>query len=154
MYVNFLSGCVTDSLSGDTYSAGETREAQVVKNIRIVSLRSVKIQRDVNEAGNIAGGAAAGGIAGALIGSNSGHALGGGATGGLIGAAAGEVVSLAQHNLRGVQITFRDTDGATKILVEQGDIKQFRKGRAQMTVTHDAQGRPTQRILPNNLQNA
>lgn len=152
--VLFLGGCVTDSLSGDTYSANETRSAQVVKFVRIVSLRQVKIQRDVNQSGNVTGGAAVGGIAGALIGSNSGHVLGGGATGGLIGAAVGEGVSLAQHNLRGVQVTFRDTDGATKILVEEGDVRNFRLGKAQMTITHDAQGRPTQRILPNNMQKA
>jgi len=150
--LSLLSGCVTDSLSGNTYSASETRSAQVVKYVQIVSLRPVKIQRKVNESGKVMNGIALGGVAGALIGSNSGNTLVGGATGGLVGAAAGEAVSLAQHNLRGIQITFKDTDKATKILVEEGSIRDFKLGKAQMTVTHDVHGIATQRILPNNLQ--
>ncbi len=67
-----LSGCVnTDSLSGDTYTAGQAKQVQTVSYGTIVSVRPVNIQAGSNE--NVLGA-----IGGAVLGGLVGNTIGGG----------------------------------------------------------------------------
>ncbi len=140
-----LSSCVQKSLSSTTYQANETQTPQQITTITIIQIRAIKIQREVNQNANVGGGAAIGGASGYVLGNSSTAALGGAA----LGALAGGIANIIQSNTNGVQITYTDVNGHNRILVQQGNIAQFKLGIAQMTIANNYDDNPTYRILPN-----
>jgi outer membrane lipoprotein SlyB len=120
-----LSGCATQSSSGQVYRAGETRRAQTVEQGVVESVRQVTIQGDPSNVGTLAGGVL-GGLAGSNIGRGNGRAAGA-----IVGAIAGGVVGqkVEQHaNTRpGLEITVRMDHGQLRAFV-QDDDEDFRPG--------------------------
>lgn len=112
-----LASCAQDSMTGDTYSRGETRQAQTVRQGRITAIRPVKIEGD-HQAGTLVGG-----LAGGLLGSNLGKGRASntaGAIGGaLLGGAVGSRAEQAMGSRQGVEITVRLDDGSSLAVVQE-----------------------------------
>ncbi len=122
-----FSSCAQDSMSGDTYSRNETRQAQNVSTGRITALRPVKIEGG-NQTGTIVGGIA-GGVLGSTIGggrrANTAGAIGGALLGGAVGSHAEQ--GLGSRN--GVEITVRrDGGGSLAVVQEVSRNEEFRIG--------------------------
>jgi outer membrane lipoprotein SlyB len=119
--------CAQDSMSGDTYSPYEARQAQNVSTGRIIALRGVKIEGG-NQMGTIVGGLA-GGILGSQLGggrtANTAGALGGA----LVGSAVGSRAQQGMGSRNGVEITVRlDQGGTTAIVQEVSKNERFNVG--------------------------
>ncbi len=123
-----LQGCAYRSNSADVYSSSQAQREQTVRMGTVESVRLVKIQANINEAG---AGAIGGGLAGGILGS----ALGGG-RGSLLttlgGAAAG---AYAGHSLEGrargrdgVEITVRLDSGNLRAITQEVTNETFRAG--------------------------
>lgn len=113
-----LAGCAS-SMSGSTYSRGETRQEATVRMGIVESVRSVQIEGTKSPVGS-AGGAIAGGIGGSYIGSGRGSAIGavaGAILGGLAGAAAEEGLT----RRAGVEVTVRLDNGDLRSVVQEAD---------------------------------
>ncbi|WP_076415353.1 hypothetical protein [Shewanella sp. UCD-KL12] len=74
-------------------------------------------------------GAMIGGVAGAVAGDSWGDI----AIGALGGAIIGDVVS---DHRQGVKISIEHADGRQRVVVQQGDMKQFRLGEAELEEIH------------------
>ena len=138
-----FASCAQDSLTGDTYQRGDTRQAQSVETGRITSIEAVKI-----EGGNQTG-ALMGALAGGFLGSNIGHGRASntaGAVGGaLVGSAAGSHVEQAMNSRNGIRISVRLDRGNTIAIVQEvnpregfnvGDRVRVIGGGSGSRVTH------------------
>lgn len=130
----FVSGCAS-SLSGDSYSRSEARQAQVVQIGTVVNTRAVKIEGTKSPVGAVTGGAI-GGVAGSTIGGGKGKTLAtiaGAAVGVLAGAAAEEGLTSKQ----GVEILVKlESSGVTRAYVQEATGPKFYAGqRVQVTTT-------------------
>lgn len=138
-----LSGCAS-SLSGDSYSRSEARQAQAVQVGTVVGTRLVQIEGTKSGIGAVTGGAV-GGIAANSIGGGRGKALatiGGAALGALAGSAAEEGVTRTQ----GVEVMVRlDSSNQTRAYVQEAKGTSFYNGqRVRITTT----SRGTARVVP------
>jgi outer membrane lipoprotein SlyB len=125
--VIMFSSCAQDTLTGDTYSRNEARQAQTVSKGRITSIRPVKIEGG-NQAGTLVGG-----LAGGLLGSNIGHGRSShtaGAVGGaLVGGALGSHAEQAMTSRNGIEITVRlDQGGSIAVVQEVSPREQWNVG--------------------------
>ncbi|HCH51511.1 MAG TPA: hypothetical protein DEV59_12610 [Proteus sp.] len=128
--VTALAGCVnTNSLSGDTYSASQAKQAQSVTYGTIVSVRSVNIQAgsDENLLGAV-GGAVLGGLLGNTIGGGSGRNLAT-AAGAIAGGMAGQQAQGALNTTKGIQLEVRLDSGKTVAVVQKADNTVYRQGQ-------------------------
>ncbi|OAT47255.1 outer membrane lipoprotein [Proteus hauseri ATCC 700826] len=128
--VTALAGCVnTNSLSGDTYSANQAKQAQSVTYGTIVSVRSVNIQAgsDENLLGAV-GGAVLGGLLGNTIGGGSGRNLAT-AAGAIAGGMAGQQAQGALNTTKGIQLEVRLDSGKTVAVVQKADNTVYRQGQ-------------------------
>lgn len=122
-----FSSCAQDSMTGDTYSRYEARQAQNVSTGRITALRPVKIEGG-NQAGTLVGGLA-GGVLGSNLGggrtANTAGAIGGALLGGVVGSNAQQ----AMGSRNGVEITVRlDQGGSMAVVQEVSRNEQFNVG--------------------------
>jgi len=122
-----LVSCAQDSLTGDTYSRGDARQAQNVNTGKITSIRPVKI-----EGGNQTG-AILGAVGGGFLGSNIGHGRASntaGAVGGaLVGSAVGSHAEQALNSRQGIDITVRlDGGGSVSVVQEVNPREAFYVG--------------------------
>ncbi|ELV08668.1 hypothetical protein PE074_06940 [Wohlfahrtiimonas chitiniclastica] len=136
----FVTGCAS-SLSGDSYSRSEARQAQTVQIGTVVSTRPVKIEGTKTGLGAVTGGAL-GGVAANSIGGGRGKALAtiaGAAVGVLAGAAAEEGMTKSQ----GVEILVTlDGTHTTRAYVQAADGTQFYAGqRVSITTTREGTSR-------------
>lgn len=128
--VTVLAGCVnTGSLSGDTYTANQAKQAQNVNYGTIVSVRAVNIQAgsDENIVGAI-GGAVLGGLLGNTIGGGSGRNLAT-AAGAIAGGMAGQQAQGALNTTKGVQLEVRLDSGKTIAVVQKADNTVYSQGQ-------------------------
>ncbi|MDC9767340.1 glycine zipper 2TM domain-containing protein [Proteus mirabilis] len=128
--VTTLAGCVnTSSLSGDTYTASQAKQAQNVTYGTIVSVRAVNIQAgsDENVLGAI-GGAVLGGLLGNTIGGGTGRNLAT-AAGAIAGGMAGQQAQGALNTAKGVQLEVRLDSGRTVVVVQKADNTAYRQGQ-------------------------
>ncbi|WP_368881866.1 glycine zipper 2TM domain-containing protein [Proteus mirabilis] len=128
--VTTLAGCVnTSSLSGDTYTASQAKQAQNVTYGTIVSVRAVNIQAgsDENVLGAI-GGAVLGGLLGNTIGGGTGRNLAT-AAGAIAGGMAGQQAQGALNTTKGVQLEVRLDSGRTVVVVQKADNTAYRQGQ-------------------------
>ena len=125
--VILFNSCAQDSMTGNTFSRDETRQAQSVNKGRITDIRPVKI-----EGGNTAG-TIVGGLAGGALGSN----LGGGRTantagaigGALVGGALGSHAQQAMQSRNGIEITVKLDEGRSVAVVQEvSPSEQFQVG--------------------------
>lgn len=136
-----LLGCAS-SLTGDTYTRGEVRKAQVVRMGVVESLRPVKIEGTKTNIGSAAG-SIVGGVAGSEVGGGKGSivaAVIGAVAGGMAGAAMEEGITRTQ----GVEITVREDSGVLRAYVQQmneGEI--FRIGDRVRILTVNGTARVT-----------
>lgn len=116
--VALISSCAQESMMGNTYSRGETRQAQYVQYGRVTSVDyGAKIEGD-SQIGSLVGLGA-----GALL----GHHVGGGRLantagaigGGLVGGAVGSHAQKAMGSRAGVEITVRLSNGESLSVVQQ-----------------------------------
>ncbi|NHB95522.1 glycine zipper 2TM domain-containing protein [Photorhabdus stackebrandtii] len=125
-----LSGCVnTDSLSGDTYTAGQAKQVQTISYGTVVSVRPVNIQAGSNE--NVLGaigGAVLGGLVGNTIGGGSGNTLAT-AAGAVAGGVAGQNIQGALNTTKGVELEIRRDSGESIIVVQKQGKTVFSKGQ-------------------------
>lgn len=138
-----LSGCAS-SLSGDSYSRSEARQAQYVQVGTVVGTRLVQIEGTKTAAGTLTG-AALGGVAGNSIGGGRGKTLatiGGVALGALAGSAAEEGITRTQ----GVEVMVRlDSTNQTRAYVQDAKGTSFYNGqRVRITTTSSG----TARVVP------
>lgn len=122
-----FSSCAQDSMTGNTYSRDETRQAQSVRKGRITDIRPVKIE------GNSTAGAIIGGIAGGALGSNIGSGrtsnTAGAIGGALVGGALGSHAQQAMQSRKGIEITVRlDEGGSLAVVQEISASEPFRVG--------------------------
>ncbi|MER1692924.1 glycine zipper 2TM domain-containing protein [Proteus mirabilis] len=125
-----LAVCVnTSSLSGDTYTASQAKQAQNVTYGTIVSVRAVNIQAgsDENVLGAI-GGAVLGGLLGNTIGGGTGRNLAT-AAGAIAGGMAGQQAQGALNTTKGVQLEVRLDSGKTVVVVQKADNTAYRQGQ-------------------------
>ncbi|GAA5099622.1 glycine zipper 2TM domain-containing protein [Wohlfahrtiimonas larvae] len=138
-----LSGCVS-SLSGDSYSRSEARQAQFVQTGTVIGTRLVKIEGTKSGVGAITGGAV-GGVAANSIGGGSGRVL---ATiaGAAVGALAGSAIEEGTTRNDGVEVTVRlDDSKATRAYVQEAKGTSFYNGqRVRITTTSSG----TARVVP------
>lgn len=109
--VVMLSSCAQDSLTGDTYSRGEARQAQTVRTGKVTSIRPVKL-----EGGNQTGallGALGGGFLGSNIGSGRAANTAGAVGGALVGSAIGSHAEQSMNSRKGIEITVRLDEGGS-----------------------------------------
>lgn len=133
----FLSGCAANNTSsGDTFTASQARQAQIVTYGTLVSVRPVTIQGgdDVNAVGAI-GGAVIGGLIGNTIGGGSGRniATGAGAVG---GAVVGSEIQGAMNRSAGVELEVRRDDGVVIVVVQAQGTTQFQSGQRVAVITN------------------
>ena len=121
--VLIVSGCASNTNSGDTFRRSQTQSIQTVQTGVVQSVRVVTIQG----AGSSVGGA----VAGAAVGSAVGGPV---ATVG--GAAAGNAIQQAANTNQGLEITILLDNGQTVAVVQQGPLDAFRPGD-QVNVTSD-----------------
>lgn len=122
MFALLASGCLTSSLSGNTYSRGEARTAQSVQFGTIDSIRTVNIEGTKSGTGKVAGGLL-GGIAGSSVGhgrSSYAGAVAGAVVGGIAGNAAEEAITKSQ----GLEITVKLDNGKFIAVVQQADANE------------------------------
>jgi outer membrane lipoprotein SlyB len=125
--VILFSSCAQDSMTGDTYSRNETRQAQSVQKGRITSIRPVKIEGN-HTAGTIIGGVA-GGVLGSQLGGGSRAHTAGAVGGALVGGAVGSHAQQALENRNGIEITVRlDQGGSVAVVQEVSRNEQFQVG--------------------------
>ncbi|MFT4464759.1 MAG: outer membrane lipoprotein SlyB [Sodalis sp. (in: enterobacteria)] len=125
-----LAGCANNStLSGDVYSASETKQVQRVTYGTLVGVRPVQIQggEDSNVIGAI-GGAVLGGFLGNTIGGGSGRSLAT-AAGAVAGGVAGSSVEGAVNRTQGVELEVRKDDGNTIMVVQKQGNTRFSVGQ-------------------------
>lgn len=125
-----LSGCVnTDSLSGDTYTAGQAKRVQTITYGTVLSARPITIQagNDENVVGAI-GGAVLGGLLGNTVGGGTGKTLAT-AAGAIAGGVAGQNVQGAINNTKGVELELKLDSGKTIVVVQKQDKTQFTVGQ-------------------------
>lgn len=120
-----LAGCAS-SLDGDTYTRGQTRQAQNVQMATVESVREVAIE------GTRSGiGAGAGTIIGGVAGANSNHGRVGSTVLSVIGAVAGGVLGASAEEgvtrQTGLEITIKYDDGRM-VAVVQGNNEDFKAG--------------------------
>lgn len=120
-----LSGCASESSSGQVYRTGETRRAQTVEQGVVESVRRVTIQGDPNNVGTLAGGVL-GGMAGSNIGGGHGRAAGA-IVGAIAGGMVGQRVEQNMNTRQGLEITVRMDHGQLRAFV-QDDDEDFRAG--------------------------
>lgn len=138
-----LSGCAS-SLSGDSYSRSEARQAQIVQTGVVVGTRAVNIEGTKTGVGAITGGAV-GGVAANAIGGGRGKTLAtiaGAAVGLLAGAAVEEGVTRTQ----GVEVMVQlDGSNATRAYVQDAKGASFYNGQ-RVRISTTANG--TARVVP------
>ncbi|WP_077927457.1 outer membrane lipoprotein [Wohlfahrtiimonas populi] len=138
-----LSGCAS-SLSGDSYSRSEARQAQAVQVGTVVGTRLVQIEGTKSGLGAVTGGAL-GGVAGSAVGGGKGKTLAtiaGAAVGVMAGAAAEEGIMRTQ----GVEVMVRlDDSNQTRAYVQEAKGTSFYNGqRVRITTTSSG----TARVVP------
>ena len=136
--VLFLPACgLTPSLSGDSYSRGETRQIQTVVDGTIVSVRSVKLDGTRSDFGSIAG-AALGGVAGGAVGHGYGS-VAAAVAGAVAGSLLGNVTEQGLTSKNGLEIVVRLERGDTVSIVQEAGNDHFRAGD-RVHVTYTASG--------------
>lgn len=138
-----LSGCAS-SLSGDSYSRSEARQAQSVQIGTVVGTRAVNIEGTKTGVGAVTGGAL-GGVAASTIGGGKGKTLAtiaGAAVGVMAGAAAEEGITRTQ----GVEVMVQlDGTNTTRAYVQEAKGTSFYNGqRVRITTTSSG----TARVVP------
>ena len=113
-----LTGCASQSLTGNAYTGTQARQAQIVKMGKITKVKSIQIA-----AGPSGVGAAAGAGLGAVAGSNAGGgngrgALAGAIAGAVVGGVVGNMADAKLNTLEGQEITIKLENG-TLIAVAQ-----------------------------------
>jgi outer membrane lipoprotein SlyB len=120
-----LGGCATESSSGSTYSASQSRREATVRMGVVESVRQVTIEGSRGPVGAIAGGAV-GGVAGSNVGGGKGSTVGS-----ILGAVAGGVAGQAieQHVTKksGLEITVRLESGELRAITQEAD-EAFKPG--------------------------
>ncbi len=138
-----LSGCAS-SLSGDTYSRSEARQAQTVQTGVVVGTRAVQIEGTKTGLGAVTGGAL-GGVAASTIGGGKGKTLAtiaGAAAGIFAGAAAEEGLTKTQ----GVEVMVKlDGSNTTRAYVQTAKGTSFYNGQ-RVRITTGSDG--TARVVP------
>jgi outer membrane lipoprotein SlyB len=125
--VVLFTSCAQDSMTGDTFSRDEARQAQSVNTGRITSIRNVKIEGG-NTAGTVIGGVA-GGALGSNIGSGRTSNTAGAIGGALVGGALGSHAQQAMQSRNGIEITVRlDSGGSVAVVQEVNPREQFNVG--------------------------
>jgi outer membrane lipoprotein SlyB len=136
----FFSSCAQDSMSGDTYSRYEARQAQNVSIGRITALRGVKIEGG-SQAGTIVGGLA-GGVLGSQLGGGRTANTAGAIGGALLGGALGSHAQQGMGSRNGVEITVRlDEGGSTAVVQEVSRNEQFNVGDRVRILTNGGRTR-------------
>lgn len=135
-----LAGCVNDNtLSGDVYSASETKQVQRVTYGTLVSVRPVQIQGgdDSNIIGAI-GGAVLGGFLGNTVGGGTGRSLAT-AAGAVAGGVAGQGVQGSLNKSQGVELEIRQDDGNTIMVVQKQAASRYAVGQRVSMASNGSQ---------------
>ena len=114
-----LSGCTTESRSGNVYSRDQARASHSVSYGTIQKVDLVTIEGTQTGAGTLAGGAM-GGALGSAVGSGAGRTIatvGGAIAGGLAGAATEKGLTTVQ----GVELEVRQDNGQVLVVVQEND---------------------------------
>lgn len=134
--------CAQDSMTGDTYSRSDTRQAQDVKTGKVTSIRPVKI-----EGGNKTGallGAVGGGFLGSNIGGGRAANTAGAVGGALVGSAVGSHAEQAMNSRQGIDITVRiDGGGSLSVVQEVNPREEFYVGDRVKVLTSGSGTRVT-----------
>ena len=133
-----LSGCPA-SMSGDSYTRGQARQAQDVQLGYVQNVRQVMIEGTKSGVGAISG-AALGGLAGSNIGKGNGQiagAIGGAVLGGVAGAAVEEGVTRQP----GLEITVQLDYGRTIAITQAADEPFYPGDRVQVMTGYDGTAR-------------
>jgi len=127
-----LAGCATSN-SGKVYTDDQARRVHTVVQGVVTSVKSVTIEQGEKPvAGSIIGGLA-GGVLGSTIGSGSGKRV---ATvgGALAGAAGGAAAERQMATKPGLEITIRQDNGQTIVIVQEAD-ESFSPGDRVRVIT-------------------
>jgi len=114
-----LSGCTTESRSGNVYSRDQARTGHTLNYGTIQKVDLVTIEGTQTGAGTLAGGAM-GGALGSAVGSGAGRTIatvGGAIAGGLAGAATEKGLTTVQ----GVELEVRQDNGQLLVVVQEND---------------------------------
>lgn len=114
-----LSGCTTESRSGNVYSRDQARTGHTLNYGTIQKVNLVTIEGTQTGAGTLAGGAM-GGALGSAVGSGAGRTIatvGGAIAGGLAGAATEKGLTTVQ----GVELEVRQDNGQVLVVVQEND---------------------------------
>lgn len=137
-----LSSCAQESMTGDTFSRGEARQAQSVNPGRITSIRNVTIQGDTT-AGTVIGGLA-GGALGSNIGSGRTSNTAGAIGGALVGGAVGSHAQQRMGTRNGIEITVRlDAGGSVSVVQEVSANERFNVGDRVRVMSNGSRTRVT-----------
>lgn len=135
-----LTGCASQSSSGNVYREGDTLQAQTVQMGTVESVREVTIEGKNSGVGGAAG-TVIGGIAGSNIGQGRGSAVGsvlGAVAGGLLGKKAEDGVVTRP----GLEITVQLDSGGMRAYVQDADVR-FRAGDRVRIVSGNGKSRVT-----------
>lgn len=136
--VLLVVSCAQDSITGDTYTRSDTRQAQNVNTGYITSIRPVKIE----------GGTQTGGLLGAVAGGFLGSNLGNGRTahtagtigGALAGAAVGSHAEQALNSRKGIEIAVRFDGGRTVSVAQEINPREQFQVRDRVAVLSSGSG--------------
>ena len=131
-----LSGCTTESRSGNVYSRDQARTGHTLNYGTIQKVDLVTIEGTQTGAGTLAGGAM-GGALGSAVGSGAGRTIatvGGAIAGGLAGAATEKGLTTVQ----GVELEVRQDNGEVLVVVQENDVT-YRVGD-RVRILRDASG--------------
>ncbi len=127
-----VSSCSTFQKNPTTYNEGQLGVAQEFRMGRVIQIREVEVDRPSKESNSTIGtaaGAIVGGVIGAAVGLGGGDTeeVLGGAAGAAVGGAIGNKVGSATTRMLALELTVRDDDGYTFIVI-QGRDQQFSPG--------------------------
>lgn len=111
-----LSGCASQSLTGNAYTGTQARQAQIVKMGRVESVKNIQIAAGPSGVGGAAG-AGLGAVAGSNVGGGRGR-LAGAIAGAVVGGVVGQMADAKMNTLEGQEITVK-LDNGTLIAVAQ-----------------------------------
>jgi outer membrane lipoprotein SlyB len=116
-----LTGCASQSLTGNAYTGTQARQAQIVKMGKIVKIKSIQIAAGSSGVGGVAG-AGLGAVAGSNIGGGDGRAaLAGAIAGAVIGGVVGNMADAKLNTLEGQEITVKLENGTLLAVAQEID---------------------------------
>lgn len=141
--VGTVAGCANQSLSGETYSRHQARQAMKVHEAEVLYVTTVTIDGTTSQIGRIGGGGI-GYAAGRSVGSGDGRRVAG-AAGAVAGAVAGEAIEKKVTEEQGFEIHVELRNGDIVAIVQATDIEFYPGERVHVLMSRGGAARVVKR---------